>query len=76
MPPTSGCEEKFDIIVVGAGMFGSSCAKYLCKMSPTASVALIGPGEPVDRADTEVYQVKLYNIDNSEVYQVIKSTFT
>ena len=54
--------QNFDIIVVGAGMFGSSAAKYLCKMSPASSVALIGPGEPVDRADTEVHQVNLYNI--------------
>ena len=38
-------------------MFGSSCAKYLCKMSAGASIALVGPGEPEDRADTEVSQL-------------------
>lgn len=53
---TLDSDQNFDIIVVGAGMFGSSCAKYLCKMSPSARVALIGPPEPEDRADTDVSQ--------------------
>ena len=52
----SDTDQNFDIIVVGAGMFGSSSAKYLCKMSPSARVALIGPTEPEDRADTDVSQ--------------------
>ena len=50
----ASCDETFDILVVGAGMFGSSCAKYLSQMSPNLRVALIGPAEPQDRADTEV----------------------
>ena len=50
------CDENFDVIVVGAGMFGSSSAKYLCKLAPSARVALIGPTEPEDRADTDVSQ--------------------
>ena len=49
-------DQSFDIIVVGAGMFGSSAAKYLSKLSPGARVALIGPTEPEDRADTDVSQ--------------------
>ena len=53
-------DQNFDIIVVGAGMFGSSSAKYLCKMSPRARVALIGPTEPEDRADTDVSQTFYY----------------
>ncbi len=36
----------FDVVVVGAGMFGSSAAKYLSKNN--AKVALIGPAEPTD----------------------------
>ena len=53
-------DQNFDIIVVGAGMFGSSAAKYLSKMSPSARVALIGPTEPEDRADTDVSQTFIY----------------
>ena len=53
-------DSDFDIIVVGAGMFGSSAAKYLSKMSPSARVALIGPTEPEDRADTDVSQTLIY----------------
>ena len=53
-------DSDFDIIVVGAGMFGSSAAKYLSKMSPSARVALIGPTEPEDRADTDVSLTLIY----------------
>ena len=44
----------FDVIVVGAGMFGSACAKYLSLLGDGLNVALIGPQEPRDRADTNV----------------------
>ena len=44
----------FDIIVVGGGMFGSACAKYLSQLGDSLNVALIGPQEPHDRADTNV----------------------
>ena len=44
----------FDIIVVGGGMFGSACAKYLSQLGVSLNVALIGPQEPHDRADTDV----------------------
>lgn len=37
----------FDIVVVGAGMFGSAAAKYLIK--DQASTALIGPDEPINK---------------------------
>ena len=53
----AGSEDKYDVVVVGAGMFGSSAAKYLCQTSPHLRVALIGLGEPEDRADTEVTTV-------------------
>ncbi len=36
----------FDVIVVGAGMWGSACARHLAEMG--AQVALVGPGEPRD----------------------------
>ena len=53
----AGSEDKYDVVVVGAGMFGSTAAKYLCQTSPHLRVALIGLGEPEDRADTEVTTV-------------------
>ncbi len=40
-------QSYFDIIVVGAGMFGSAAAKYLRKNG--ANVALIGPDEPISQ---------------------------
>ena len=45
---------SFDVIVVGAGLFGSAAAKHLTLLRPDLRLALIGPGEPVDRADTSV----------------------
>ncbi len=38
----------FDVIVVGAGLWGSACARHLSAMG--ASVALVGPAEPQDAA--------------------------
>ena len=76
---TASCDEDFDIIVVGAGMFGSSCAKYLCKMSPGASIALVGPGEPEDRADTEVSQLWTVGnifIDMTKCTQLLSHSFS
>ena len=35
------------MIVVGAGLMGSAAARHLAKMG--AKVALVGPGEPVDK---------------------------
>ncbi len=39
---------SFDVIVVGAGLWGSACARHLSAMG--ASVALVGPAEPQDAA--------------------------
>jgi sarcosine oxidase len=39
---------SFDVIVVGAGLWGSACARHLSAMR--ASVALVGPAEPQDAA--------------------------
>ena len=36
---------SFDVIVVGAGLWGSACARHLVEMG--ATVALVGPAEPV-----------------------------
>jgi len=38
----------FDVIVVGAGLWGSACARHLSAMG--ARVALVGPAEPQDAA--------------------------
>ncbi|KAK7198599.1 FAD dependent oxidoreductase [Novymonas esmeraldas] len=35
----------FDVIVVGAGMFGSSAAKYIRRMQPSLRVAVVGPDD-------------------------------
>ncbi|MGF0538591.1 NAD(P)/FAD-dependent oxidoreductase [Agrobacterium sp. ES01] len=40
--------ERFESIVIGAGMMGAAAAKYLARQSH--GVALIGPGEPADTA--------------------------
>ncbi|MES2273974.1 MAG: FAD-binding oxidoreductase [Chlamydiota bacterium] len=40
-------QKYFDVVVVGAGMFGSAAAKYLNKNQ--ANVALIGPDEPINQ---------------------------
>ena len=47
-------DSSFDVIVVGAGLFGSAAAKHLTLLRPDLRLALIGPGEPEDRADTHV----------------------
>lgn len=38
----------FDVVVVGRGMVGSAAARHLAEAG--LAVALVGPGEPVDRA--------------------------
>ncbi|WP_412553436.1 NAD(P)/FAD-dependent oxidoreductase [Shimia sp. MIT1388] len=38
----------FDVIVVGAGLWGSACARHLAEMG--AKVALVGPAEPENAA--------------------------
>ena len=47
-------ESVFDVVVVGAGLFGSAAAKHLNLLRPDLRLGLIGPGEPEDRADTDV----------------------
>ena len=48
---------SFDVIIVGAGLFGSAAAKHLSLLRPGLRLALLGPGEPRDRADTEASPV-------------------
>jgi len=43
----------FDTIVIGGGLIGSACAKYLSLEN--RKVALIGPEEPTCRADTNIF---------------------
>ena len=46
---------EYDIIVIGAGLIGSACAKHLGLLSGGQKrICLIGPEEPQDRADTNV----------------------
>lgn len=40
--------QSFNVIVIGAGMMGAAAAKYLARQ--TDGIALLGPGEPSDRA--------------------------
>ena len=47
-------ESVFDVLVVGAGLFGSAAAKHLALLRPDLRLGLIGLGEPGDRADTDV----------------------
>lgn len=44
-----GCNlpEFYDVVVIGAGMFGSAAAKYLSKND--ARVAIVGPAEPQNK---------------------------
>ena len=41
--------KAFDFVVVGRGMMGAAAARHLSLMT-SASIALVGPGEPVDWA--------------------------
>ena len=41
-PPFEAMESDFEFCVIGAGLFGSSCAKYA---SQFGSVILVGPSE-------------------------------
>ena len=52
--------QRFDTIVVGSGLFGSSCAKHL-SVERDKRVCLIGPDEPGDRSDTTVCDQQSYH---------------
>lgn len=45
--------EVFEVVVVGAGMFGSAAGKYLARAG--ADVLVVGPSEPFDRANANQY---------------------
>jgi len=47
---TSPC---YDLIVIGGGLIGSACVRHACDQGATA--VLVGPQEPLDRADTETH---------------------
>jgi len=47
-------EPVYDLVVVGGGLVGSACARH-ASAGEGLKVALIGPGEPLDRADTEIF---------------------
>ena len=56
-----GQHSEFDIIVVGAGLFGSACAKHLGLLTAGRQrICLIGPQEQDDRADTNVLETPHY----------------
>ena len=44
-----------DVVVVGRGMMGSSVASHLARMHPETSLVLIGPGEPSNRGEREIF---------------------
>lgn len=44
----------FDVVVIGAGMFGSAAAKYLVK--DQSSIALVGPDEPINKETASLQQ--------------------
>jgi len=56
----------FENIVIGAGLIGSAAAKYLAESNP--STLLIGPEEPLDYAESEVFAS---HYDNSRVQRLV-----
>jgi sarcosine oxidase len=56
----------FENIVIGAGLIGSAAAKYLAESN--SSTLLIGPEEPLNYAQTEVFAS---HYDNSRVQRLV-----
>ena len=60
---------EFDIVVIGAGLFGSACAKHLGLLTGgDKRICLIGPEEPHDRADSNVNTMLLAVADRTELF--------
>jgi len=56
----------FENIVIGAGLIGSAAAKYLAESN--TNTLLVGPEEPVDYADSEIFAS---HYDNSRVQRLV-----
>ena len=51
----------FDVAIIGAGMMGSSAAKYAAKLNPGLKVCLIGPPETTV-SNFNNFTEKIYNL--------------
>ncbi|MFW9832209.1 MAG: NAD(P)/FAD-dependent oxidoreductase, partial [Candidatus Thorarchaeota archaeon] len=66
--------EKFDIIIVGAGILGAASAYYLQKNNPDKSILLVDSLADVGQANTAMSAAAIRNMFSSSTNQLLTDT--
>jgi len=74
LPERSLSTEKFDVIVVGAGIIGLSCAYHMKHQNPSLKVAILDKAASAGQGDTAKSAGAFRNVFTSEVNRLLADT--
>jgi len=66
--------EKFDVVIVGAGVIGLSCAYHIISQEPTAKVLVVDKAPSAGQGDTAKSSAAIRNVFTSEVNRLLADT--
>jgi len=66
--------EKFDVVIVGAGVIGLSCAYHIITQEPTAKVLVVEKAPSAGQGDTAKSAAAIRNMFTSEVNRLLADT--
>jgi glycine/D-amino acid oxidase-like deaminating enzyme len=73
-PPHTVSKRKFDVIIVGAGIVGLSCAYHILSEEPSTNVLLIEKAPSAGQGDTAKSGAAIRNMFTSEVNRLLAET--
>ncbi|XP_064650365.1 putative sarcosine oxidase isoform X1 [Lineus longissimus] len=61
----------YDVIIIGAGLFGSSAARHVSRLAGKKRILLIGPSEPKDRDASDIFSA---HYDEGRITRLMERT--